>query len=388
MYIKSPKNKSYFMYKTRFFFLLIFDCFIILSFSGCPGFDLLSSSVGRSKESEGLYSNTTTSNTMDENAKKVPVDMEIEIEEYEEVDSLKKSEIVFVGKSDLEKKNVSFRKDFIDLLREKYIGEFLCDGNLNYLLNYITLYCHSRTHDESFLEKKKIKVSPLTKAEQVIDNLAYIRCDEHMRLHLFSKKEDVIDSLFKLYTGRGMEPIVDFGTCNIFFKEFQYMVQLQIYHKYKKCLKVYTITDNDALLLVYDVNDKSSFDDLDMIIDHFSKNNSKHIFFILGDQSSSAGDVLGDQSSGLGNVGIIDDKLNSAGTDSNKIFDDNYVSEWCKKKEVEINTAGEKTNAEEKEINSERLLSDKKLNIISNDDNNKHMFPQNIELRKSQRFKK
>ena len=77
---------------------------------------------------------------------------------------------------------------------------------------------------------------------------------------------------------------------------------------------------------------------MNSIIDYFSKNNSKHIFFILGDQSNSAGDVLGEKSTG-------------ACTDSNETLDDNYVSEWCKKKEVEVNTAGEGTNAEENKIN-------------------------------------
>ncbi len=378
MYIKSPKNKSYFMYKTRFFFLLIFDCFIILSFSGCPGFDLLSPSAGSSKEKGGRPSNTI-SNIMDKNAKKVPVDMEIEIEEYEEVDSLKKSEIVFVGKSDLGKENVSFRGEFIDLLREEYIGEFLYDEKLDYLLNYITLYCHSRTHDESFLEKKKIKVSPVTNVEQLLNDLAYEQNSEYMRLHLFSKKEDVIDSLFEYYTVSKMEDkIVEFGNCERFFKEFQYKVQILTYHNYERYLHIYNITDNDAILLVYDVNDKSSFDDLDMLVNYFSKNNSKHIFFILGDQSSSAA-----------GVGMLGENSTGAAIDSNENFDDNYVSKWCKEKEKEINNMEQNdTNDEEKEINSERLLSDKELNIISNDDNNKHMFSQNIELRKSQRFKK
>lgn len=338
MYIKSPKNKSYFMYKTRFFFLIIFDCLIILSFSGCPGFDLLSPSVGSGKESEGGYSNTTTSN-MDKNAKEFFVDVDIEMGEYDEVYSLKKSEIVFVGKSDVKNDSVYFRKDFIDLLEAEYISELSFEGKLkDGLLDYMVMFYHSRTHDESFFEKKKIKVSPLANVEQVIDDVANAQGYNLMRLHLFSKKEDVIDFLFKHYTGREKKSTVDFGTCNILFNEFQYKVHLGICHNYKTYLQVYTITNNDAILLVYDVNDKSSFDDLNMFIDYFSKNNSKHIFFILGDQSNSAGDVFGK-------------KPSVAGTDSNEIFDDNYVSEWCKKKEEQINTAGEEINAEENKIN-------------------------------------
>ena len=346
MYIKSPKNKSYFMSKTRFFFLIIFDCLIILSFSGCPGFDLLFPSVGSGKKPEVGYSNTT-SNTMDKDGKNSSVDVDIEIEEYEEYEehekevySLKKSEIVFLGTSDVKKQNVSFSKEFIDLLSEKYIDEFSCGGTLDYLLNYITLYYHSRTHDKSFLEKKKIKVSPLTEVEQVIDDVANAQGYNLMRLHLFSKKDDVIDSLFKHYTDREKKAkaIVDFETCNIFFNEFQYKVHLGIYNNYQRYLQIYSITNNDAILLVYDVNDKSSFEDLNMLIDYFSKNNSKHIFFILGNQSKSAGDVLCK-------------KPSVAGADSNEIFADNYVSEWCKKKEVEINKTGEETNAEENKVN-------------------------------------
>ena len=319
------------MYKTRFFFLLIFDCFIILSFSGCPGFDLLFPSMGSGKKPEVGYSNTT-SNTMDKN-------VDIEMDEYEEVYSLKKSEIVFVGKSDVKNDSVYFREDFIDLLKDKYICELSSEGKLkDGLLDYMVMFYHSRTHDESFLEKKKIKVSPMTEVEQVIDDVANAQGYNLMRLHLFSKKEDVIDSLFKHYIGREMESIVDFEICNIFFNEFQYKVHLGIYHNYKRNLQVCAFTNNDAILLVYDVNDKSSFDCLNDIIDYFSKNNSKHIFFILGDQSNSAGDVFGK-------------KPSVAGTDSNEIFADNYVSEWCKKKEVEINKAGEETNAKENKVN-------------------------------------
>ena len=333
MYIKSTKNKSYFMSKTRFFFLIIFDCLIILSFSGCPGFDLLFPSVGSGKEPEVGYSNTTNI-TMDKN-------VDIEMDEYEEVYSLKKSEIVFVGKSDVKNDSVYFREDFIDLLKDKYICELSSEGKLkDGLLDYMVMFYHSRTHDESFLEKKKIKVSPMTEVEQVIDDVANAQGYNLMRLHLFSKKEDVTDSLFKYYIGREMESIVDYGTCKIFFNEFQYKAQLVTYHDYEKRLQVYTLTNNDAILLVYDVNDKSSFDCLNNIIDYFSKNNSKHIFFILGDQSNSAGDV-----------GIHGEKSTGACTDSNETLDDNYVSEWCKKKEVEVNTAGEGTNAEENKLN-------------------------------------
>lgn len=336
MYIKNPKNKSYFMSKTRFFFLIIFDCLIILSFSGCPGFDLLFPSVGSGKEPEVGYSNTT-SNTMDKDGKEV----DIEMEEYEEVYSLKKSEIVFVGKSDVKRESVCFRKDFIDLLKDKYICELSSEGKLkDGLLDYMVMFYHSRTYDESFWEKKKIKVSILTEVEQVIDNVANAQGYNLMRLHLFSKKEDVTDSLFEHYIGREMKSIVDYGTCKIFFNEFQYKVQLVTYHDYEKRLQVYAFTNNDAILLVYDVNDKSSFDCLNDIIDYFSKNKSKHIFFILGNQSNSVGDV-----------GIHGEKSSVAGTDSNETLDDNYVSEWCKKKEVEINKAGEETNAEESKVN-------------------------------------
>ena len=344
MYIKSTKNKSYFMSKTRFFFLIIFDCLIILSFSGCHGFDLLFPSVGSGKKPEVGYSNTTTSN-MDKNGKNSSVDVDIEMEEYEEYEenekevySLKKSEIVFVGKSDVKRESVCFREDFIDLLKDKYISELSFEGKLKDCLDYMVMFYHSRTYDESFWEKKKIKVSILTEVEQVIDDVANVQGYNLMRLHLFSMKEDVIDSLFEHYIGREMKSIVDYGTCKIFFNEFKYKVQLEIYHNYKRNLQICAFTNNDAILLVYDVNDKSSFDCLNDIIDYFSKNNSKHIFFILGDKSNSAGDVLGEKSTG-------------ACTDSNENFDDNYVSEWCKKKEVEINKAGEEINAEENKIN-------------------------------------
>jgi len=338
MYIKTPKNKSYFMSKTRFFFLIIFDCLIILSFSGCPGFDLLFPSVGSGKKPEVGYSNTT-SNTMDKDGNESFVDVDIEMEEYEEVYSLKKSEIVFVGKSDVKRESVCFRKDFIDLLKDKYICELSSEGKLkDGLLDYMVMFYHSRTYDESFWEKKKIKVSLLTEVEQVIDNVANAQGYNLMRLHLFSMKEDVIDSLFEHYIGREMKSIVDYGTCKIFFNEFKYKVQLEIYHNYKRNLQICAFTNNDAILLVYDVNDKSSFDCLNDIIDYFSKNNSKHIFFILGDQSNSAGDVLGK-------------KPSVACTDSNETLDDNYVSEWCKKKEEQINTAGEGINAEENKVN-------------------------------------
>lgn len=345
MYIISIKNKLYFALKSRIFFILIFDCLIILSFSGCPGFDLLFPSVGSSKESEGRYSNTTTSNTMDKDAKKFPVDMEIEIEEYEEVDSLKKSDIVFVGKSDVQNDYVYFRKDFIDLLKANYTNKLSSKGKIkDDLIDYMIMFYHSRKHDKSFLKKKKIKVSPVTKVEQLLNDLAYAQNSEYMRLHLFSKKEDVIDSLFKHYTGRDFKyyigrdfehytggemkakNIVDFGKYEISFEEFQYKVQIGVYHNYERYLRIYNVTNNDAILLVYDVNDKSSFDDLNKLVDYFSENNSKHIFFILGDQSSSAGDV-----------DIIDNKFNSASTDSNEIFNDDYVSKWCKKKAEEIN---------------------------------------------------
>lgn len=365
MYKKSTKIKYYFIPKFRIFFFLFFNCFLLLFFSGseCKLLELFSTGVGGRERIEESYSNNmsrtyvdnNTGSTIDHNinyaekgVQTFPPYMNIEMEEYEEYEehekevySLKKSEIVFLGTSDVKKQNVSFSNEFIDLLSQKYIDEFSYGGTLDNLLNYITLYYHSRTHDESFVEKKKIKVSPLVKVEQVIDDVANAQGYNLMRLHLFSKKEDVIDSLFKYYTGSEMVSIVDYGTYKIFFNEFNYKVQLGIYHKYdKKYLKVYSIANNDTVLLVYDVNDKSSFDDLNMLIDYFSRNNSKHIFFILGDQSSSAGDV-----------DILGEKSSVAGTDSNEIFDDNYVSKWCKKKEVEINTAGEETNAEENKIN-------------------------------------
>ena len=365
MYKKSTKIKYYFIPKFRIFFFLFFNCFLLLFFSGseCKLLELFSTGVGERERIEESYSNNMSRTYVDNNigstighninyaekgVQTFSPYMDIEMEEYEEYEehekevySLKKSEIVFLGTSDVKKQNVSFSNEFIDLLSEKYIDEFSCGGTLDDLLNYITLYYHSRTHDESFVEKKKIKVSPLVKVEQVIDDVANAQGYNLMRLHLFSRKEDVIDSLFEHYIGREMKSIVDYGIWKIFFNEFNYKVQLGIYHKYdKQYLQVYSIANNDTVLLVYDVNNKSSFDDLNMLIDYFSKNNSKHIFFILGDQSSSAGDV-----------DILGEKPSGAGTDSNEIFDDNYVSDWCKKKEVEINTAGEETNAEENKIN-------------------------------------
>lgn len=342
MNTKSTKNKTYFISGTSKLFLIVFNFFLVLSFSGCPGFDLLFSSAGSSKESEGQYSNTTTSNTR-KAAKKFSVALDFEMEDYAEVYSLKKSEIVFVGKSDVKNDSVYFCKDFIDLLGAKYINGLSSEGKLkDGLLDYMVMFYHSRTHDESFLEKKKIKVSPLTEVEKVIDDVANAQGYNLMRLHLFSKKEDVIDSLFKHYTSREKKAkdIVDFEICKIFFNEFQYKVHLGIYPNYKRDLQLCTITNNDAILLVYDVNDKSSFDCLNDIIDYFSNDNSKHIFFILGDKSNSAADV-----------GILGEKSSVARTDINEIFDDNYVSEWCKKKEDEINKAGEETNAEENRVN-------------------------------------
>jgi len=324
------------MSKTRFFFLIIFDCLIILSFSGCPGFDLLFPSVGSGKKPEVGYSNTTSN--MDKDGKEV----DIEMEEYEEVYSLKKSEIVFVGKSDVKNDSVYFREDFIDLLSEEYIDKFSCGGTLDNLLNYITLYYHSRTHDKSFLERKKIKVTFPKRVEEVIDNVAKEEDYDLMHLHLFSEKDDLINCLFKNYTSKEVseKDIYDFGTKFIDFENFSYKVQISKYHNYKRFYKFWTIRNNGTILLIYDVNNKLSFDDLNMLIDYFSKNNSKHIFFILGDQSSSAGDV-----------GILGKKSTGACTDSNETLDDNYVSEWCKEKEKEINTADEGTNAEENKVN-------------------------------------